>query len=282
MARVNGAYALAFVVGPLIAAAGALNDAEAIYERIGLIAAGLTGISLPLAALCLRDRAATFHQYREPSVSHDRSGVRRQLGKSTLIPMGVLVSLTMVYAGMSATIGVWAAHTLAWETRELSLAFAATGTAAVVAQLALVSRLANRVGERSLAVGGGALLFAGSVLLATWPTPFSAVTGMAVMGAGLAIAFSCLQSVISLTVSANTFGALLGTMHSAVSVARILGPVLGGLFLANFGLSSPYVCGAILALAATVLLQQVKSPSLTEKANQVREGSRNVESSLLP
>ena len=108
--------------------------------------------------------------------------------------------------------------------------FAFIGLTLSIAQGVLVRRLAQRISEGPLAIGGACVSLAGFVLLAaaartlSLPLFFAAVI---VEVTGFALITPSINSLLSRRTDPHQQGGILGLGQTAGALARILGPVVG-------------------------------------------------------
>jgi len=115
--------------------------------------------------------------------------------------------------------------------------FAYVGLLAIVMQGALFSRLAKRFGEARLAVAG-CLILVGSLFAVPFIGPNSGgltglLIGIACFSLGNSLASPALTSLASKNASESEQGKTLGFLQSAASLARAVGPTVGGVLLNN-------------------------------------------------
>jgi len=129
-----------------------------------------------------------------------------------------------------------------------------------------MKRLSARFGERSLIVGGGALLALGFAALAPAPSVLVLVVPLALCAIGRAVLQPSLMSLASVAAGADQRGAVMGAFQSSASLARVVGPVAAGL-LYDWSQAAPFFLAA--ALAAWVAFE---GRSLPEAATGVVGG----------
>ena len=68
-------------------------------------------------------------------------------------------------------------------------------------------------------------------------------------------------------------GGALGFQQSAGALARIVGPVLGGVLFQHVGVAAPYAVGAAMVVVALLLVAGIQSPvpAVARAASEVRE-----------
>ncbi len=115
--------------------------------------------------------------------------------------------------------------------------FAFVGFIAIVAQGVLFERLVKRFGESALIVAG-CLMMVVSLFAVPMVGPQSGgliglLIGTAVLSLGNSLASPGLTSLASKTADENEQGRALGILQSGASLARVIGPILGGVLLNN-------------------------------------------------
>lgn len=115
--------------------------------------------------------------------------------------------------------------------------FAFVGIIAIVGQGVLFEKLAHRFGE-ALLIAAGCLLMVVSLFAVPYVGPETGglaalLAGVAVMSLGNAFASPGLTSLASKTADEHEQGRTMGIMQSGASLARVIGPILGGLLLNN-------------------------------------------------
>lgn len=115
--------------------------------------------------------------------------------------------------------------------------FAYIGFLAIIMQGALFGRLAQKFGEAWLVVVG-CLLLAGSLFAVPFVGPdsgglVSLLVGIGFFALGNALSSPALTSLASKNADENEQGKALGIMQSAASLARAVGPIIGGFLLNN-------------------------------------------------
>ena len=253
LAGINGAFALAFVIGPAIASvwfsvdSGAFNDVALVAGLVSVAAIGAAFATLQHSPV-VTPRSGYIAAVHPQSPNPTRNDVTPRL--YTLCQAMVAFG----FSAMAATIGVWSASALAWDAQDLSIALIAAGMAAVIMQFGPTSFLARRLGNHVVAIGAMVSMLAGFLLLIAASVSVQAALAICLMGAGSAVSLSCLQSMLSAITPPGAQGSVFGTTLSVNSLARILGPLWGGYSLVHVGLSAPHASGAALLIVAIFLL----------------------------
>jgi predicted MFS family arabinose efflux permease len=115
-----------------------------------------------------------------------------------------------------------------------------------------VGRLAPRLGERRLAMGGAILLAAGFTLLPAAAGEVRLLTALGALSAGSALAGPAILAVVSRRTPPGQQGAALGLTQTASTLGRIVGPTVAGFLIGARGITAPFWAGAALAMLGMV------------------------------
>ena len=122
-----------------------------------------------------------------------------------------------------------------------------------------MGRLTKKYSEITLLLGGQVMLIGAYLILPfTAPLlPLLAVLGMLSIGTGFTS--SLLPTLVSKRAASNEQGSVLGITQAAGSLARAIGPILGGLMIAYAGRLTPFiVCGVLTAIALGLSSSRLK------------------------
>lgn len=261
MANVNSAFAIAFIIGPILGREWLLGPGGDDYRSGALGGAAFAVMALVLAIFLLRETKLPTDAERLPVLT----GKRRSLGALILSPLclgpiAVMAVLAFAYAAMETTLGLWSARMLSWRASDVALGFMFAGIAALFSLWVLIPVLCRRLGEEPVAAGAALAMGLGMSLFVLWPSDAAIAVALMLLGGGIATSLSCLQALLSKAAPASIQGTALGLNHAILSVARILGPVWGGFALGSLGSGWPYVSGAALALLALLLMAWIYRP----------------------
>ena len=127
------------------------------------------------------------------------------------------------------------------------------GLIAAVIQGGFIRRLVPRYGETTLATAGPAVLAVSLLVIAVAPSFWVVIAGCVLMPFGFGINNPALFGMISRASPAEEQGAYLGLNQSISSLARMVGPVLGGALFMSFGARTPFLVAAgILGTSAVI------------------------------
>ncbi|MFI5396691.1 MAG: MFS transporter [Candidatus Binatia bacterium] len=247
MGLIGAAFGLGFVFGPAV---GGLL-AHYGHAAPGLAATAICGLNFIAALWRLPESLAPEHRHltrgRHP-VTQLREAFRRpQLGALMFMFAAVVFSFSTV----ETTLSLLCAASFQMRASQIYWLFAYLGVMTALMQGGLLGRLSQRLDERRLVVIGASLLAVG-----IGATPYAAPISTLLLALG-AVAFGqgitspVLASLISKASGREGHGGVLGISQSLGSLARILGPLWGGLMFDYGGPTAPYITTAALMLIAT-------------------------------
>jgi multidrug resistance protein len=145
--------------------------------------------------------------------------------------------LVTAFSIMTYAFVLYTAFRFGYNAEQNGYLFAYVGFLAIVMQGALFSRLAKHFGEARLAVFG-CLILVGSLFAVPFIGPYSGglaglLIGIACFSLGNSLASPALTSLASKNASEGEQGKTLGFLQSAASLARAVGPTIGGVLLNN-------------------------------------------------
>jgi multidrug resistance protein len=271
MGLIGAAFGLGFVIGPAIG--GWLGHSS--LHLPFLVAAGLAllnsiGLFFFLPESLPPEKRAS---HQSPSLSMGEALALIQ--RLSLMPLlSCLLFGTMAFALVTALFTLFSTQRLHWNTWENGNLFAYMGLLGVIVQGGLLRRLSPKVGEKPLIIFGSILLCLSMALL---PLPIGgfwtvilAVTGLAI---GNSLVTPLVSSLASKSADAQSQGVVLGITQSVASLARLLGPSLGGYLLAmdaahpNIPYAiTPFGAAAILMALGVVAALQLHKPASTAPA----------------
>ena len=145
--------------------------------------------------------------------------------------------LITAFSIMTYAFVLYTAYRFSYTTEENGYLFAYIGLIAIIGQGVLFNRLAEKFGESALIVAG-CLLMVISLFVVPIVGPETGglsalLVGTAVLAFGNALASPGLTSLASKTAGEHEQGTAMGILQSGASLARVIGPILGGLLLNN-------------------------------------------------
>ncbi len=261
MGMIGAAFGLGFVFGPglgALIAHLAENPAhpEQVYHAIGYVAGGICAINFLVACW---------------SVAESRPAERKTTGSAFLTihwdswklafsdrTVAYLILLYFVLGfGFANFENLFALFIhgapFHYDVKEGSCFFLFIGLVTAAVQGGLIGRLVKRYGEKALILFA-CLLFTISLSL----IPFSMkvwhllvlLTGL---GLGQGLNRSSILGLISQRVNANDQGVVMGVAQSSGSLARIVGPIMGGILFDHINHPFPFVLSGLLILAVMAI-----------------------------
>jgi len=258
MGMIGAAFGLGFTLGPAIGGLLAGSDAQsATLSRPAFAAALLSAIALVLAAILLKESLAPENRLaaRQPGrLALAQEAFARPLLRHLII---LFFLTTTAFAGMESTFALWANSGFGWGPLQVGWLFFYIGIVLVLVQGGLVGRLSKFLGEPRMALAGSALLVLGLAGL-----PFSTdlarvLIDMALLAIGFGILNPAVTSLVSRAAGSTERGGILGVNQSGQSLARILGPLIGGAVYGAAGRDAPYYVGAAIMIAVVAMAAAV-------------------------
>jgi len=230
MGLFGAAFGLGFIFGPAIA--GVLSQWD---------------ISLPFyfaGALSFANAALLYFTLPETvTPDHPARATRRGWGHflrsfrqpALALVLAIYFLFVVAFSIMTTVFALYTMYRFGYGPAHNGYLFAYIGLLAVVVQGGLIGRLVKRFGELPLVIAG-ALLLAVNLLVLPYVGPgWGGLAGLlAVMTCfsfGNSFATPSLTSLASTSVGAAEQGGVLGVSQSAASLARVVGPAVGGLLI---------------------------------------------------
>jgi multidrug resistance protein len=280
MGMIGAAFGLGFVLGPAV---GGLLGAVSLRTPV-LFAAALTFANLIFAAIWLPESrdprkatpaaepgahtesgAGSRGRSRAGSDEESRAGSRwaldlpRRLGRHRELGQlfAVAFLLTFAIAALEATFALTVPAVYGYAAAGVGGLLAFAGLVQAVAQGYLIGKLVPRTGEAALAVGGAAMLAIGLAPLGSW-TSRAALYGMLILiASGYGLGTTAIATLISRRTGRELQGEALGLNQSVLSLARVIGPLAGGMVYQAMGPAAPYLGGAMVAATAMMLATRI-------------------------
>jgi DHA1 family tetracycline resistance protein-like MFS transporter len=177
------------------------------------------------------------------------------------------------FAALSVNISLLAKDNLGWDAAGIGAIFALVGITDIFVQGLLLQVLLTKFGESAVAIGGLILEIVGYTLMASVvlaASPILMMAGTIVLATGDGLLGPSINGLLSRAAGTDSQGQVQGGNQSVQSLARIVGPFVGGLMYANMGHASPFLSGIVmtmLAIAAiTTALPKIKRDTPDEKS----------------
>ena len=176
--------------------------------------------------------------------------------------LGYLVYLT-AFGAMEFTLVFLSKEHLDYGPRQNAMMFVFIGLTIALVQGGVVRRIVPRLGERKVALGGMALTLPGFLAIAgVTGTGSSAVlyAGLLLVAVGSSLVMPSLSTLASRYVPDDRQGFALGVFRSFGSLARVAGPIAGGLLYYGLGSAAPYLAGAVILVLPIFVARGLPAP----------------------
>jgi MFS family permease len=250
MARIGVAFNIGFIVGPSLSGLLAQPSLGPAGFRAPFLAASFLGGCSALGVLLLVKESRARHH--GPKYQPSRWAM---LGKATAHPIiGRLLLVTLVagcaFTGIESTFGFWGQHRFGWGPRQVGIVFGVVGVTNAIAQWFLTGRLSKRYGEALMLAAGMALTVVATTLLPLSTGLVTTTALMALMAFGQSVAFPNVSALISRNSDPDRQGQALGLNNATNALARVVGPLAGGLVFSGVSINGPFWMGAVIVTPA--------------------------------
>ncbi|MFL6214982.1 MAG: MFS transporter [Blastocatellia bacterium] len=268
MGLIGAAFGLGFIFGPAIGGLMSSFSLEAPF----FFAAALAALNATALYFLLPESLAPEHRHAANKPARLQQ-IFEQAGNWQLQAVfATYFFATVAFAMLTATFALFANHRFHFDARHTGYLFTYVGVLGAIIQGGLLGKLVKLFGEKTLAVVGTVIF---SAALFTLPLATSltmlllASTGNAI---GNSLVTPTLNSLASKSAAPSFQGRILGTMASVASLARIIGPVLGGFLLgrdsdqeALYGKTVYWVSGSIMVIALALAVSLHARASATNE-----------------
>lgn len=262
MALIGMAFGIGFTFGPLIGAGFVSDDPNgAPSPMAGYVAAMLSASAFLLALLKLPESRKPGEEQESAGHSHfGRLAAAAAIGGVGAVLLTMFMT-TVAFAQFESTLALLTKG-MRIADRGNFLIFAYVGAVLTLSQGMIVRRLATRISPQRLASGGTSLMVIGLALVGFAGRIESegllyAILPIAVIG--FSAVNPALQSLLSLKVSADKQGEVLGVGQSISALARIVGPAIA-MPLHATAVELPHWTGAGLMTIGLLLVATLGAP----------------------
>ena len=256
MGLVGAAFGLGLIFGPAI---GGLLSHVSLGAPFLFAAALAAGNALAVYLVLPESLSATR---RQEAHTHASLGEVLRESKGTSLPLVLTTYFfaTAAFSLLTATYPLFTEHRFGLGATQNGYIFACQGIIGAVIQGGLLGWLVRYSGDKVLAIAGTAILSVSLFVLPTSPTLMLLLLATAGVAVGHGLVAAPLNGMASNSVGSSAQGRVMGLMQSAGSLARIVGPVVGGWLLnhdamyaaESFG-RTPYWLAGIFMVVACVL-----------------------------
>lgn len=269
----GAAFGLGFVAGPAIGALAALGGTRLPF----LVAAALAGLNALVAVRRLPEtntRTARVAPESHPLVVADGLGVEGLGGldpgaavdpeplRTPSVPsvgrlLGLAFGALVAFSAFEATFALFGERRLDFRPASTAAVFTVVGLVLALVEGTLVHPTVHRLGELRTLRLGLASNAVGLLLLAGVHSWWALVPALVALVLGQGLATPSLTAAVAGGATAHRRGGVLGLQQSAGGLARVVGPLVGGLAFEHLGVPSPYLLGAaVMAVCALLVPRQ--------------------------
>jgi len=269
MGLIGAAFGLGFILGPPIGGLLATVGLERGYHPNvlpGVFAAVLSFSSFCFAFFFLAESRTERSEVRKrswmPSVTLMRGNRPLQL---TLFAMFLLI---LSFAGMETTVTLHGRDRFDLSPKQLGFLFGLMGVIVAIIQGGVIGRLTKWLGERKVVMIGATSLMLGLALVPPVHRALLLIPIAVLIAAGQGLCYPSLSSLVTKTSHSTEHGAALGLSASVGSLARMTGPLIGGILYDVGGSGAAFFTAAgIMFLALLVAMRLQRLPLLEPEAS---------------
>ncbi|HEV2704454.1 MAG TPA: MFS transporter [Pyrinomonadaceae bacterium] len=244
MGLFGAAFGLGFIFGPAI---GGILSSFGMHVPF-LFAGALAFANALLLYFVLPETVRPGHPARAQAKQARRGLAHfwQQLGNHRLaVVLAIYFLFVVAFSVMTTTFALYTLFSFGYDAQHNGYLFAYIGIIAVIVQGTLIGSLVKRWGEVRLVLVGAAIL-ATSLLILPFVGPHAhgglaeLLLLLAANSIGNSLATPALNSLASKSVSAAEQGSAMGVTQSAASLARIIGPIIGGWLIYSATAPAPH------------------------------------------
>jgi MFS transporter, DHA1 family, tetracycline resistance protein len=262
MGTLGAAFGLGFVFGPAIGGVLAPYSSAAPGLAAALLCAGNALLAFFFLPESL-NRAERLQ--RRAEVQGAGAGASGLAGLRTLVSVPQVASVlvlsflvTAAFSAMHPIFSLFADRRFSLDARAVGGLFTFLGVVSALMQGVVVRKMVPRIGEEALVRIVMVPFVLGFLALAAAPSLWVVAFGLAGLAIGFGGALPCMLSLLSRAAPDALQGSALGVGQSVSSLARVAGPMLGGISWDLFGGPGTFLVGA--ALAGLALFQVAMWP----------------------
>jgi MFS transporter, DHA1 family, tetracycline resistance protein len=248
MGLLGAAFGVGFVVGPALGALAALGSPSLPFY----VAAGISALNLVAGVIRIPE------SLRAPTSRMHGTGLRS-------LPMPVLRLVILTFVGITAFSAFEATFSLLGSARldmnepTVALVFAGIGLVLVATQAGLVGPITRALGEAKTIRLGLILNVVGFAVISVADSWLTLPPGLALLALGQGLLTPTLSSAVA-GMAPERAGVALGVQQSAGGLARVVGPIIGGVLFAA-AIPLPYIVAAGLTLIALPITPRITAPA---------------------
>ncbi len=246
MGLIGAGFGLGFILGPGL---GGVLSSYSIHAPF-FFAAAMAFTNSVLIYLFLPE---SLKEKRHTSLNlgeHFRDVARALRQPSLRTPVLILFIATLAFGIFQPLFPIFAKTKYEYDPRQVSYLFVYSGLIGVVIQGGLLGRLVKSTSEKPLLLSGMTLLIVAYLALPWTPALLPLLGMLGLMAIGTSFVSSLLPTLVSKRTPMTEQGSALGITQAAGSLARAIGPLLGGAMMAYGGQTLPFFACALLIFSA--------------------------------
>lgn len=277
LGMLGAAFGVGFTVGPAI---GALATWLGNPRTPFFVAAALAALNAVIGLVRLPetrgDPAATDRAAPDrvggsggESTASDRLATTwRERGLPLLI--GTAFGSVLAFSAFEGTFSIFGKARIGFTQATAALAFVIVGVMISAVQLGVVGRVVPAIGELRTLRLGYVLVAGGLTVLSITRSWVLLVPALALLCLGQGMASPTLTSSTVARIHPSSRGAVLGVQQSVASLARVLGPALGGLAFDHVDVAAPLLGAAAFTCACIVIVSAAQPGVAAPNAHRRR------------
>jgi MFS family permease len=254
MGLIGAAFGLGFVLGPGLG--GLLGGYGLRLPAFFASALALANFLFAAVALPESHQGAGGPRLGLAEMLEPWSNITRNLHGLLFRLFSLAFLFTFVFAGLETTFPLLAAKSYGLSAVGIGGLFAFAGLLQAIAQGYVLGKIVKRTGEWWLIRGGAIAMAIGLAPLASGSSRLLLWLLFALIAVGYGFSGPSVASLISKNATRRLQGEVLGVNQSALSLARIFGPIAAGTLYELLGAAWPYLGGTVIMLAALALMRE--------------------------
>ena len=246
MGMIGASFALGFTLGPVIGGGFGMMG----YPVPMFVAAGLSAANLIAAALLLREpRKAQVAQAAQGAGAQDAGRFADLRDGAMLRICAVYLLFSLAVTQLESMFQLYVMDRFSWNVAQTAMLLFVMAIFMGGIQGGAMKHISARWSERGLVLWGALAMALGFAL---FPLPTGAallLLPLLLLAAGRGVSQPSLMSLASLQAAAHRRGETLGAFQSSASLARIVGPTLGGKLYDHAAPGAPFWLAGALMLA---------------------------------
>lgn len=252
MGRLGAANGAGFIIGPAIGGFLSIYG----FSATGFAAALMTGVNFIFAFFFLPESNAYTNSATQKSGNSNKYWHRLAAAIKKPLIGTVFVILFLVMFAFSAVpviVPLLGIEFFSFGELEMSYFFMYIGVVQIVLQGVLIGRVTKKWGEKNLILIGSLLMLTGLLIVPVFHSFPIFLFALTMMSSGVGTLSTVLPSYISKKAPVDEQGGILGVAQGLGSIARIPGPLVGGIIAEFVGLNFAFYLSATIVLIAFIL-----------------------------